>query len=131
MFENGCVGGGGGGGGGGGNPPLGKYEPVCNKTNNSILTLCMLVNFSYFSCRLLTFFKINFFKKLFHKHYQIVKPFGSISGPDLGPTCLQWLSADDISSGSTLFAKFKHSCTPDRFSGFFTCGQQSISRLPV
>ena len=29
------------------------------------LTLCMLGNFSCFYCRLLTFFKINLFKKLF------------------------------------------------------------------
>ena len=35
-----------------------------------ILSLCMMGNFSYFCCRLLTFFKINFFKKFFQKYYQ-------------------------------------------------------------
>ena len=38
------------------------------------------------------FFKINCFKKFFQKHYQGVKQFGSV-GPDLGPNCLQMLSA--------------------------------------
>ena len=39
------------------------------------------------------FFKINFFKKLFQKNYQNV-------GPDLGPNCLQMLSADDRTPAS-------------------------------
>ena len=43
------------------------------------------------SCRLLTFFKINFFKKIFQEHYQSVKQFGSRSGPN----CLQRSAADD------------------------------------
>ena len=46
-------------------------------------------------CRLLTFFKIIFFKKFFHEHYQNVKQFGSRSEPTL---CRSW-------SGSNLFAK--------------------------
>ena len=33
--------------------------------------------FSCFYCCLLTFFKINFFKKFFQKNYQNVKQFGS------------------------------------------------------
>ena len=41
------------------------------------------------------FFKINFFKKLFQKHYQNVKRFGSRSGPTF---CRAW-------SRSKLFAK--------------------------
>ena len=45
------------------------------------LTLCMLGNFSCFFCRLLIFFKINFFEKLFQEHYQSVKQFGSRPGP--------------------------------------------------
>ena len=40
-------------------------------------TLCILGNCSCFCCCLLTFFKINFFKKLFQEHYQSVKPVGS------------------------------------------------------
>ena len=50
-------------------------------------------------CRLLIFFKINIFKKFFQEYHQSVKQFGSRSGPtfcpDLGPNCLQRLSADD------------------------------------
>ena len=59
------------------------------------LTQCMLGNFSQLFCRLLTFFKLNFFKKFFQEHYQSVKQFGSRSGPTL---CWAW-------SGSKLFAK--------------------------
>ena len=60
-------------------------------------------NFSCFCYRLLTFFIINFFKKISHEHYQSAKPFRSRSGPtfvgpDLGPNCLQMLSADDKKS---------------------------------
>ena len=47
------------------------------------LTLCMMGNFSCFCCRLLTFFKINFFNKFFQEHYQSVKQFGSRSGSKL------------------------------------------------
>ena len=39
--------------------------------------LCMLGNFSCFCCRLLTFYKINFFKKFFQELYQNVKQFVS------------------------------------------------------
>ena len=72
------------------------------QTQNVSLTLCMLGNFSYFCCRLLTFFKINFFKKFFQENSQSFKRFGSRSGrrsvsPDLGPNCLQKLSAGDES----------------------------------
>ena len=35
------------------------------------LTLCMLIIFSCFCCRLLTFFKINFFKKKFRKTIRV------------------------------------------------------------
>ena len=38
------------------------------------------------------FFKINFLKKFFQEYHQSVKQF---VGPDLGPKCLQKLSADD------------------------------------
>ena len=38
---------------------------------------------------MLIFFKINFFEKLFQEYHQ------SDVGPDLGPDCLQKLSADD------------------------------------
>ena len=59
------------------------------------LTLCMLGNFSCFVvvCRL--FFKINFFKKFFQEHYQIVNGFGSRSGSTF---CRSW-------SGYIMFAK--------------------------
>ena len=50
-------------------------------------------------CRLLIFFFKNNFYKIFQEYHQSVKQFGSRSGfvgPDLGPNCLQRLSADDI-----------------------------------
>ena len=56
--------------------------------------LCMLGNFSCFCCRLLTFFKIFFFKKIFQEHYQSVKQFVSRSLPTF---CRSW-------SGSKQFA---------------------------
>ena len=37
------------------------------------LTLCMMVNCTCFCCRLMTFFKINFFIKFFQEHYQSVQ----------------------------------------------------------
>ena len=40
-------------------------------------------NFSCFCCRLLTFFKINFFKKYFQEHFHSVKLVGSRSGTDI------------------------------------------------
>ena len=45
-------------------------------TDGKCLALCMLGNFS---CRLLTFFKINLFKILFQEHYQSVQQLGSRS----------------------------------------------------
>ena len=55
----------------------------------------MLGNFSWFFCRLLIFFKINFLEKFFQEQYKSVKQFGSRSGPTL---CWSW-------SGSKLFSK--------------------------
>ena len=51
-------------------------------------------------CRLLIFFKINFFEQIFREYHLTVKQFGSRSGPtfccpDQDPICLQRLSADD------------------------------------
>ena len=48
------------------------------------------------------FFKISFFEKIFQEYHQSIKQFGSRSGPtfcrpDLGPNCLQKLSAHDTS----------------------------------
>ena len=44
------------------------------------------------------FFKINVFKNIFQDYNQSVKQFGfCFDGPDLGPNCLQKLSADDAS----------------------------------
>ena len=58
-----------------------------NASQPTSLTICKVSNFSCFNCRLLTFFKINFFKKFFQEHYQSVKQF-----------CQSWY-------GSKLFAK--------------------------
>ena len=46
------------------------------------------------------FFKITFFENFLQEYHQCVKQFGPRSGrqrvgPDLGPNCLQKLSADD------------------------------------
>ena len=77
----------------------------------SIPDLCTLTCFTYLPtekfcfllCRLLIFFKINFFKTFFQKYHQIVKHLdpeqaGHVVRPDLGPNCLQRLSADDTGS---------------------------------
>ena len=56
-----------------------------------ILTLCLLGNFACFLSST-NLFKINFLEKLFQEYIQIVKQFGSRSGPtlpDLGPNSLQ------------------------------------------
>ena len=58
--------------------------------------------FFHFFCCLLIFFKIEIFKKNFQEYHRSIKQFGSKSGrhfvgPDLGPNCLQRLSADDTS----------------------------------
>ena len=63
------------------------------------LTLSMLGNFSCFCCRLLTFFKINFFKISFRETIRVPNSLDlnqdrHCVGPDLGPNCLQRLSAD-------------------------------------
>ena len=62
------------------------------------LTLCMLGDFSCSCCRLLTFFKINFFKNPIKNTIRLSNSLdpdqGQHSvGPDLGPDCLQRLSA--------------------------------------
>ena len=65
----------------------------------------MLGNYTCFCCCLQTFFfkiKINRFEKFFQEHYQSVKMLDPDQdqlnvGPDLGPNCLQRLSADDKS----------------------------------
>ena len=41
----------------------------------------LMGNFAYFFCRLLIFFKINFFEKFFRDYHQSVKQFGFRSGP--------------------------------------------------
>ena len=50
-----------------------------------------------FCCRLLTLFKINFFKKFFLEHYRSQTFWIQIRTHILGPICLHRLSADDKS----------------------------------
>ena len=63
-----------------------------------VLSLCILANFSCFYCCLLTFSKNTFMNPfrmsngLYPDHDQ------HFVGPDLGPSCLQWLLVDDKSS---------------------------------
>ena len=68
-----------------------------------VLTLCVLGKFSCFCYRLLTFFsKLTFSKKSFRNAIRLFNGLGldqdrHFVGPDLGPNCLQRLSADDES----------------------------------
>ena len=60
----------------------------------------MLGNFSCFCCFLLTFFKITFLRKKFRFTIRVSNVLDKDKdrhsvGPDLGPTCLQRLSADN------------------------------------
>ena len=43
-----------------------------DRCTGMMFTLRMLVNFLCFCCLLLSFFKINFFKRFFQEHYQSV-----------------------------------------------------------
>ena len=76
-----------------------NFELKLKKVFYCSITLCMLGNFSFFCCRLLTFFKIDFSKKSFwillecqmvwiHTRTGILH----FVGPDLSPNCLQRLS---------------------------------------
>ena len=68
-----------------GSPLPGSHLSHMLKFKIISFTLYMLDNFSCFCCRLLTFFKINFFqRKFFQKHYQTVKRFESRLGPTNG-----------------------------------------------
>ena len=54
-------------------------------------------------CRLLTFFKIDIFEKLFQESIRVSNSLDPdqarcFVGPDLGPNCLQRLSAEDTSN---------------------------------
>ena len=62
-----------------------EQTPICQYKSeqryHSLNSKCMLGNISRLFCRLLTSFKIYFFKKFFWEHYQSVRQFGSRSGP--------------------------------------------------
>ena len=61
-----------------------------NRYFDTLLTLCVLVNFSRFFCRLLFYFqKNNFSVKFFQEYHLSVKQFGSRSGPTLSG--LNWV----------------------------------------
>ena len=60
--------------------------------------LCMLGKFSCFPCRLLTFFsKLTFSKNVYDTNSSGPDQDRFSVDPDLGPNCLQRLSADDKS----------------------------------
>ena len=90
----------------------------------TMFTLCMLSNFSSFSYRLSTFFKINFFKKFSKEHYQKVKKFRSRSKQTFCLSCfwVQILSADDKSpqAGKELKGITGPSKIKNKFSYFST-----------
>ena len=76
---------------------------LCSDTYTD-LTLCLLGIFSCFFCRLLIFSKSNFSKNSFRNTISVsdrMDPDQSqrfvYVGPDLGPNCLQRLSADNTS----------------------------------
>ena len=57
---------------------------LCHFTGKqSTITVCMPDHFSLFCCRLLTYFKMDFFIRIFQKHYKSVKRFN----PDLDSNC--------------------------------------------
>ena len=65
----------------------------------------MLGNFSRFICCLLTFFQIDFFSNKIENTIRVSNSLDPdqarhFVGPDLGPNCLQRLSAVDISRQS-------------------------------
>ena len=65
-----------------------------------LITLCMLGNCLRFYCRLTNFYKINFCKISFRNTIRVSNGLDPDQdrrsvGPDLGPNCLQNLSADD------------------------------------
>ena len=70
------------------------FNPI---TQRSILLFASWVIFHASFGRLLIFFKINFFEKIFQEYHLSVKQIGSrrLVRPDLGPNCLQKLSAYD------------------------------------
>ena len=70
-------------------PPVQSHCPPLSSIGN--ILHAGLLFFSCFCCYLLTFFKIDFFKKFFQEYYQSGK---HSVGPDLGPNCLQRLSAE-------------------------------------
>ena len=79
------------------------HHPMNNNVADEVrfltFSLCMLGNFSR-CCRLLIFFKINFFKNLFWNTIRVSNNLDPDQdrknvGPDLGPNCLQRLSADE------------------------------------
>ena len=62
-----------------------------------------------FFCRLLIFFKINLLEKFFQDNIRVSNRFDldqvrHLVGPDLGPNCLQKLSADDTRRQSSFFS---------------------------
>ena len=71
---------------------------IFHKKEAYLFCMYQLINSEVSFCFL--FFKFNFFKEFFQEHNQSVKQFGSKLGTmnvgsDLGPNCLQRLSADD------------------------------------
>ena len=79
-----------------------RHFPLHFLLEFSALTFCMLCYFAILFCRLPIFFKINFSTNYFGNAIRASNGLDSEQnqcsvGPDLGPNCLQRLSADDIS----------------------------------
>ena len=93
--------------------------PKCYN-GNQVLNLCMLGNFSWFLLTFSDFFQNQHFqKKSFRNTIRVSNNLDSDQdrhsvGPDLGPNCLQRLSADDISprlQGNSLPVKRQVKCS--------------------
>ena len=112
----------------------GHIGPAHSNLHTSFLTLCMLGNFS---CPLLTFFRINFFKKSFRNIIRVPNSIDSDQdrhpvSPDLGPNCLQSLSADDKIHRYTIENHFYHSLAyamSTKFSYADLCLSQLTHRI--
>ena len=74
-------------------------QRICSRNITGELTLCMLGNFCVLFCRLLIFSKSTFSKNSFGNTIRVSNGLDPDQGrhsvgPDLGPNCLQKLSAD-------------------------------------
>ena len=79
-------------------------------------------------------FKISFFKKIFQEHVTCIRVTNGLNpdqdrpsvGPDLGPNCLQRLSAEELFACLEIFMIFCHLLT---FFSKSTFSKKNLSRI--